>query len=847
MPEFGVSAQATILAPNMTQTTKFKKPLDYDPSLAQKTLAAVHSQSGLAPGTPPPGKKRQNLLVELGLADEEGIDLEDEDDYDDTDEVDTDVDEKPLLSNTKVHATNGTNGSLATYGYKDVYSREYEKRRKALIDMKGVEKYLAELQARSTECLQLLRADRNIQYPGSVEVIAELQHELDALNQDNKQLRLHVTKLQDTSSVEASNSSVGVSDVELKRVQDRIKELQARVTDLESLTAQKDATIKQLQLQLSSAQALAANAAVATSPTGATQQLQQLLKQREELVQQVQVLQQQQAHQASVENTAVQTLELGQRVTQQAAVIKQLEVQKQDAEKQAADLKRQLARVSSQASQGLHSKSAQIQALVEELHALRGEVLAELVAMQQEMFSDKALMQMTRIVRDKEIMFMRKVKSESRGQLDEYKKRVEESEEQMTFVRQQAEEQVRIKELETTGIVNHFKEKWRQEFEKRKRLHNQVLELKGNIRVLCRVRPLLDKEKSSGEDMPVKVLNEENVRVNSEKSDKEFEFDRVFAPVEGQEKIFEEVVALVTSVLDGFNVCIMAYGQTGSGKTFTMEGPLDNPGVNWRALTELFRLAQDRSEEITYNFSASILEIYNEQIFDLLAGSAKEQDDKLDVKQSAEGMYVPGLKIEDVHNLDAVADVISRGKQNRSTFATNMNEHSSRSHLVLSVYVVARNKVTGVTLRGKLHLIDLAGSERLSRTGAQGDRLKEAQNINKSLSALGDVIQALQLRTSHVPYRNSKLTRLLEDSLGGNSKCVMVVNVSPASENVSETKCSLEFASRARKVELGRAKQNVDGPITPPKPSDAKVSALKSTASEAGSRSVSRKSSASSR
>jgi kinesin family protein C2/C3 len=118
------------------------------------------------------------------------------------------------------------------------------------------------------------------------------------------------------------------------------------------------------------------------------------------------------------------------------------------------------------------------------------------------------------------------------------------------------------------------------------------------------------------------------------------------------------------------------------------------------------------------------------------------------------------------------------------------------------------------TLRGKLHLIDLAGSERLSKTGAQGDRLKEAQNINKSLSALGDVIQALQQREKHIPYRNSKLTRLLEDSLGSSSKCVMVVNVSPALDNVPETKCSLDFASRARKVELGKAKVNAEGPVS---------------------------------
>lgn len=155
-----------------------------------------------------------------------------------------------------------------------------------------------------------------------------------------------------------------------------------------------------------------------------------------------------------------------------------------------------------------------------------------------------------------------------------------------------------------------------------------------------------------------------------------------------------------------------------AGKTYTMEGPEGDPGVNLRALRELFKLADERSEELTHTFSASVLEIYNEQIYDLLSGS-KEQDDKLDVKQGPEGMFVPGLRVEEVRSMDDVAMLIGRGKSNRSTFATNMNEHSSRSHLVLSLYVMSSHLTRGTTMRGKLHLIDLAGSERLSRTGAQ--------------------------------------------------------------------------------------------------------------------------------
>ncbi|GFH13907.1 kinesin-like protein [Haematococcus lacustris] len=410
------------------------------------------------------------------------------------------------------------------------------------------------------------------------------------------------------------------------------------------------------------------------------------------------------------------------------------------------------------------------------------------------------------------------LRGETRAGLEAAEKHAQDAAEALEAAKERFEHELRIKDLESEGQVAHFKNKWKAEWEKRKKLHNTVLELRGSIRVLCRVRPLLEKERAGleeGAPDPVKVLSDEVMRVAGEKADKEFEFDRVFKPTEGQEQVFDEVSSLVTSVLDGYNVSIMAYGQTGSGKTYTMEGLETDPGVNSRALKELFRLAEERAEDLKYKFSASVLEIYNEQIYDLLAGGRDQDGDKLDVKQAPDGsMYVPGCKVEDVASLTDVAAVMRRGKQNRSTFATNMNEHSSRSHLVLSVQVTATAVAGGSTMRGKLHLIDLAGSERIGRTGAQGDRLKEAQNINKSLSALGDVIQALQQRHSHIPYRNSKLTRLLEDSLGSSSKCLMVVNVSPALENVAETKCSLEFASRARKVELGKARQHVESSAT---------------------------------
>jgi kinesin family member C2/C3 len=163
-----------------------------------------------------------------------------------------------------------------------------------------------------------------------------------------------------------------------------------------------------------------------------------------------------------------------------------------------------------------------------------------------------------------------------------------------------------------------------------------------------------------------------------------------------------------------------------------------------------------------------------------------------------------------VNSVQDVEGLIAKGDKGRSTFATDMNDHSSRSHLILSLYVRTDNKLTGEKTASKLHLIDLAGSERVSRSNAMGERLREAQNINTSLSALGDVIQSLKQHLAHIPYRNCKLTRILSDSLGGKSKTLLVVNLSPTRDSANESRCSCEFASRAKKVELGQAVRNVE-------------------------------------
>jgi len=280
---------------------------------------------------------------------------------------------------------------------------------------------------------------------------------------------------------------------------------------------------------------------------------------------------------------------------------------------------------------------------------------------------------------------------------------------------------------------------------------------------------------------------------------------KIFRPAgTSQENVFGEISELVTSCLDGYNVCIFAYGQTGSGKTFTMQGPSENPGVNVRALAMLFQEAAQRAPDIQYEINISLLEIYNEQIKDLLGDTSKQ----LKCVQGKDGQEVQDLTMVSVSTKEQVLETLKTGSKNRHVTATDMNAVSSRSHLILSVYVLSRNMLTNKETKAKLHLIDLAGSERVGRSGVEGQALKEAQNINQSLSALGNCIHARANKADHVPYRDSSLTWLLKDSLEKNSKTLMFVQVSPMLKDAAESVCSLKFAARVREVELGKATKN---------------------------------------
>ena len=377
-------------------------------------------------------------------------------------------------------------------------------------------------------------------------------------------------------------------------------------------------------------------------------------------------------------------------------------------------------------------------------------------------------------------------------------------------------------------------------------LLSKMLHLQGNIQVYCRVRPMTLVEIEKGQKSVVESLSETEVgcfdsRTNKWKS---FVFDRVWGPDQSQQSVFQDVEPLALSVVDGFNACIFAYGQTGSGKTYTMEGIAETQqhGISYRTIQKIFHLLNLRAQqqraaelfvgsdnddepakEVAFSFSLEIgmLEIYNEEVYDLLNTSGASMAEKkqgaqaaggkasLDIRRSQDGrIEVPNLTKIKVSSIQEVMDILSRGNANRATATTDMNEHSSRSHMVLSVDVYSGLEEVNMN-KGTLFLVDLAGSERVRKSNVAGDQLKEAGFINRSLSALGNVMEALDRKASHVPYRDSKLTYLLQDSLGGNSRTMMVVAICPTDGSHDESVHALQFATRVRRIQIGAAQRNV--------------------------------------
>ncbi|KAE9412838.1 hypothetical protein Angca_010130 [Angiostrongylus cantonensis] len=335
-------------------------------------------------------------------------------------------------------------------------------------------------------------------------------------------------------------------------------------------------------------------------------------------------------------------------------------------------------------------------------------------------------------------------------------------------------------------------------------LHNTVVDLKGQIRVAIRVRPPLGKEL----EMPTNHLSYpcvSSIKLDLGKGSQVFEFQRVFGPNVSQERVFNDVKELVVSCLHGYNVSIIAYGQTGSGKTHTMRGGGgESEGLIPRAVKFLFQ-SKDKLSDLdwTFEFKASFVEVYNEEVYDLLA-----ERNKLELKMGAGITAVNGLKYYDINDNSDVENILLIADRTRSTAATKCNEQSSRSHAVFKLSVEGNNKTSRATRHASLHLVDLAGSERVKESGAEGDRFKEMTFINSALSNLQNCIRSQLNKNQHIPYRNSKLTMLLRDSLGaGNSKTMVIVALNPALAQIAETKRSLEFAQQMSLTKIGSAKK----------------------------------------
>jgi len=360
-------------------------------------------------------------------------------------------------------------------------------------------------------------------------------------------------------------------------------------------------------------------------------------------------------------------------------------------------------------------------------------------------------------------------------------------------------------ELEQT--IKELRLKQFQDMKIRRQLHNTIIELKGNIRVFCRVRPFLMTEEPIGVFKYPSMMKIQCATDNGENS---YEFSRIFQPTDTQEDVFIEVQEVVQSALDGYNVCLFAYGQTSSGKTYTMEGGdliSHKRGLIPRSVEKIFTEIHDYTVRgWEYEIRMSALQIYNEDIYDLLTTS----DDKLKVQFGKDkNVTVVGLKKVVVNRPQDVHPLLEEAKKNRATGSTQANDQSSRSHSVFTLYLKGKNAQTKEMMTSRLCLVDLAGSERLKHSQAQGERLRETQNINQSLSFLKTVIKSIGSKSKHVGYRNSKLTSVLKPSLAGESKVLMILNLCPGKALLNESLLSLRFGCEASQVEVGRAKKNV--------------------------------------
>jgi len=333
----------------------------------------------------------------------------------------------------------------------------------------------------------------------------------------------------------------------------------------------------------------------------------------------------------------------------------------------------------------------------------------------------------------------------------------------------------------------------------RRRIHNLYQDLKGHLRIYCRVRPLSKKEKHNKDKEGLKV---DGNTLQVPHTGDTFDFDAVFDMTSSQEDIFDATSDLAQSALDGRNVTVFCYGITGAGKTYTMYGAPGADGLTQRMIGEVYRKAREAGDKVT--ISGSMMELYNNYLVDLLRPIDWQgrQNPNLSMRLDKSGsVQVEGLAKEPAMDEIELQAVFQRGLEQRAVAAHAMNAESSRSHVLFTVYVIREAEPGEVVQVSKLHFCDLGGCERLKKTEVEKeDRRLEAIEINKSLSALGDVIEAVAKKKKYIPYRNHKLTQLLQDAIGGGAKALMYVNCSPSHSTIRETANALKLANRAKNV-----------------------------------------------
>lgn len=353
----------------------------------------------------------------------------------------------------------------------------------------------------------------------------------------------------------------------------------------------------------------------------------------------------------------------------------------------------------------------------------------------------------------------------------------------------------------------------------------------ASIKVVVRVRPLNEKEMDLNNRVVVDVVDDKMLvfdpkeeirpffyqgvqqpnknflkRANKELN---FVFDHVCDQGASNQDVFEITTKdMLSSLMEGYNCSVFVYGATGAGKTFTMIGNSQNPGITYLTMDHLFYMINSHEKDREFDIGVSYIEVYNENVYDLLKPSKTPLQLREDSKY---GVMVAGLTLNNIKTARELLNMLENGNKNRTQHPTDANAESSRSHAVFQVYVKMRCKTSSQLRIVKLSMIDLAGSERASATGCVGERFKEGANINKSLLSLGNCINRLADGSSYIPYRDSKLTRLLKDSLGGNCRTVMIANVSPSSISYEDTYNTLKYAARANKIQLSIKKNIVDG------------------------------------